>query len=72
MKTLKGQILDELNRRDYTLGELYEAFDNYNPRTVRECVAELKNSKLLKVTKCRCHGASIYEGKEGHTSNPWS
>jgi hypothetical protein len=86
-KNLKGLVYDELMERDHTLGELYKIFKTYHQRTVREAVCVLKTDKMLTVTSCRCHGASIYKGFckackkherdggcEEHRSypNPWS
>lgn len=44
-----------------TLGEIYAAMPNYNPRHIRTSLQEFTAQNILSNDrKCRCHSASIY------------
>ncbi len=59
---LKEQVFNWISKRDdgAVLGEAYKKFPQTAQRTVRGVVCELKNSGVLKMKPCRCHGATIY------------
>jgi len=59
--SLKDKILQHLTKNpDRTPEQLYKAFPDNNPRSIRYAIQELRNKELIKKITCKCEQSHYF------------